>query len=1049
VAIDTEQILRLVNTAGRLVGLQELLRAGGFNPGEQTALKRVLRELVRQGKLVRDGKRFGPIEEAKPKGKPQKSGPAWGGKKPGEVRATFGVKEKAAPPLKTPLKKRAPVPVEIEEEETPAPKKGPPRTRSTAPNTVVGIIHHHRDGFAFVKPIVGQVSEDLFIPPDEARKALDNDQVVVEVLPGRDGRTMGRVVSVQSRTRQQVIGTYFENARQAWVEPRERELGNIRVPKTQLARPGDVVKVRLGVGDSMFAGPAQLTGEVSGSMGSDADHSVEVLSVAFSKGFSDEFPPEVMDEADAISIEVSEAQARGEKRRDLRTMPLITIDGEDARDFDDAVYCEEHPRGFRLVVAIADVSHYVQEGTALDAEALRRATSVYLPSRVLPMLPERLSNGICSLKPDVDRLCMVADMVIDKTGITLESEVYPGVMRSAARCTYTEVHDVLAGNDVPGRTELKPMFDRLYTLSKTLTAMRLARGAIDFDLPEQKVELGEDGLPVRLVRRERWESHRLVEECMLAANEAVARFFREQNLPTVNRYHGDPDEERLDMFLTLLGAYGIEVPHGEFTSKSLNEVLKQLEGHPEQRALNQLALRSMMQAVYSSKNTGHYGLGAEDYLHFTSPIRRYPDLLVHRLLKELWKRGKKRLSDDQLEAEEERLEALSVQCSERERAAMQVEREVNQLYSCLLLKDRIGEEHDATVAGLSDNGFYVQLDELFVEGFVKGETVYPDFEFDQSTYRMTFGNGLVVKVGAKCRVMILSVNMDRKQIDFQVQELAGEEIDAHEAAERPQRGSRYGGAPKRGGGRQEQSRGGGRFGGEKKKSFGGGRGDRPYRSQDKGGRFGPPAERGGERGDGQYNQKPSFSGKPVRGGFAGKSDRLAGGAKSDRFGGAKSDRFGGAKSDRFGGAKSDRFGGAKSDRFGGAKSDRFGGKSEGFGSSAGTPKSSRYSGARNDDAATTSRFGKMEPRATAPDRPSRRLEASKPSRFSGGERPSRFGRGEQDRRREPPPPQPWEKKKDEAEPEERTPTRTPGGFDARAVLDRLWRERGGGGGRKR
>jgi ribonuclease R len=256
-------------------------------------------------------------------------------------------------------------------------------------------------------------------------------------------------------------------------------------------------------------------------------------------------------------------------------------------------------------VAIADVSHYVREGTELDTEAVRRATSVYLPSRVLPMLPERLSNGICSLKPDVDRLCMVADMVIDRTGMTLESEVYPGVMRSAARCTYTEVHDVLNGQKVPGRTELKPHFDRLMTLAKTLTAMRLARGAIDFDLPEQKVELGEDGLPTRLVRRERWESHRLVEECMLAANEAVARFFREQNLPTVNRYHGDPDEERLDMFLTLLGAYGINVPSGDFTSKSLNDLLKQLEGHPEQRALIQLALRSMMQAVYSSKNTGH------------------------------------------------------------------------------------------------------------------------------------------------------------------------------------------------------------------------------------------------------------------------------------------------------------------------------------------------------------------------------------------------------------------------------------------------------------
>ncbi len=645
--------------------------------------------------------------------------------------------------------------------------------RAPGGKRVEGIIHHHRDGFAFVKPIVGEVSEDLFIPPDEARKALDNDQVLIEVGPGRGGRTMGRVVEVTSRTRQQIIGTYHEDGRKAWVEPREQELGRVRVPMTQLARSGDVVKVRLGVGDSMFQSAQALTGEVAGSLGAEADHSIEVLSVAFSKGFHDEFPPEVMDEADRVPLEVSEKEARGEGRRDLRRLPLITIDGEDARDFDDAVYAEAHRDGTRLVVAIADVSHYVREGTGLDAEALRRATSVYLPGRVLPMLPERLSNGICSLRPEVDRLCMVADMVIDRQGETLSTEVYPGVMRSAARCTYTEVHEVLAGKAVPGRVEFKAQFARLLSLSKTLHTMRVARGAVDFDLPEQRVELGDDGLPVRLVRRERWESHRLIEECMLAANEAVARFFRERELPTVNRFHGPPDEVRLETFVTLLGAYGIQVPKGELTSKVLNQVLKKLDGHPEQRALNQLALRSMAQAVYSSREAGHYGLGAEDYLHFTSPIRRYPDLLVHRELKALWSRRQKRLSSGQQEAEEERLEAKAVQSSERERAAMQVEREVNQLYACLLLKDRVGEEHDGTVSSLTDHGFFVQLDELLVEGFVKGESVSPDFDFDQSTYRMRFGGGLTVKVGMPCRVRILSVNLARKQIDYQAVAIEG------------------------------------------------------------------------------------------------------------------------------------------------------------------------------------------------------------------------------------------------------------------------------------
>ncbi|MDP3157886.1 MAG: ribonuclease R [Archangium sp.] len=993
-----------MSTAGRPVGIQELLRAGGFNPGEQTAVKRVLRDLVKAGALTRDGKRFVPADE-KPKAK---SGPAWGGKPPAIVRATHGVKPKARkfepePPPKQPQ------------------KKGPPPTRSTrGGKTVIGIIHHHRDGFAFVKPIVGQDSEDLFIPPDETRKTLDNDQVVVEIVPGQGGRTAGRVIEVTSRTRQLVVGTYEENARQAWVEPREKELGNIRVPKTQLARPGDVVKVRLGVGTALFQGSNELTGEVAGSLGSADDHSIEVLSVAFSKGFHDEFPPEVMDEADAIPLEVSETEARTEHRRDLRKLPLITIDGEDARDFDDAVYCESHARGTRLVVAIADVSHYVQQDTALDAEALRRATSVYLPSRVLPMLPERLSNGICSLKPDVDRLCMVADMVIDPSGVTLETEVYPGVMRSAARCTYTEVHDVLAGEKVPGRTELKPQFDRLYKLSTTLTAMRLARGAIDFDLPEQKVELKEDGLPDKLVRRERWESHRLVEECMLAANEAVARFFREKELPTVNRYHGDPDEERQDMFLKLLGAYGITPPPGDFTSKSMNEVLKQLEGHPEQRALNQLALRSMMQAVYSSKNTGHYGLGAEDYLHFTSPIRRYPDLLVHRLLKELWGRGKKRPSDEQLEEESERLEALSVQCSERERAAMQVEREVNQLYSCLLLKDRVGEEHPGVVCGLSENGFFVQLDELWVEGFVRGESVFPDFEFDQSTYRINFGNGLVVKVGLPCKVQIASVNMERKQIDYAVVELEGAEVEVQEfdSSRPPARGkSSRGGERERGGGRAAKG-GGGRFGAK-------------------------------------ASQSRAGAMKAV-------SDRFAGPKPKSRFGAQKpSSRFGGEER----GAPKSRFGGE--DR-GTPKAGRFGAKPQGAAKS-----SSRFgdSGAdrkyRSQDRG--GRFGKSEVPASA--RPTHPNPGRGGSRTPGSEtadsgstrrfdrapaedtRPSRRfgeksgGRMEQ-RRRESPPPQAWEKKKPAAESSEEE-LKPKGGFDVRATLDRLWKERGGGGGKKR
>ncbi len=771
--VDVERLYALVSSAGRPVGLKELARAGAMSPGAQQALKRALRALVKEGRLAQVGKRFlVPEREYSKRSGPAWSGPPKRGRAPSSARPSRS--DRSEGPARAPFAPQAP--------------RGPgapsPRHKADAKRGTIidGVIHHHRDGFAFVKPLVGKAA-DIFVPVDQARRALDHDRVKIEVVPGRDGRTMGRVVEIVQRTRQQVIGEYQEERGVAFVLPRESELGPIAVPATQLARPGDLVKVRLGVGDSVLSGRGGLHGEVAGSLGAQSDHSVEVLSVAYAKGFHDEFPPDVMDEADEIHLEVSDDEARGAGRRDLRSLPLVTIDGEDARDFDDAIFVEDRPEGWRLVVAIADVSHYVREGTALDAEALRRATSVYLPGRVLPMLPERLSNGICSLKPDVDRLCMVADMVIDRGGVTTNSQVYPGVMRSAARCTYTEVHQVLAGELVPGRTELAPLFRRAHALAQCLTTMRLKRGAIDFDLPETRVELGEDGLPARLVRRERWESHRLVEECMLAANEAVARFCQAQGLPTVNRFHGEPDPDKLAVFTSLLGAYGVPVKAGPLSSAELNQVLAKLVGHAEQRALHQLALRSMMQAIYSVQERGHYGLGASDYLHFTSPIRRYPDLLVHRLLKRFWaqgaqpaasaagRRGKHHRKDARAV---EALEAMAQQSSERERAAMQVEREVNALYSCLLMKDRVGEEFPATVAGLSEAGFYVELEDLFVEGLVRGESVFPRFAFDMAKHRLTFGDGRVVKVGQKVRVLLEHVNLKRKQLDFVAVSFDGE-----------------------------------------------------------------------------------------------------------------------------------------------------------------------------------------------------------------------------------------------------------------------------------
>ncbi|XXF75124.1 ribonuclease R [Myxococcaceae bacterium GXIMD 01537] len=760
-----EHLKHLLAQARRPLGVHELLKLAGLHPGQQTQLKRTLRDLVRGGQILKEGKRFrlsqpppaareerfarGPSRHDKHKGPP-----ARGGGFQREKRFERGGRFQQ-------------------------------RGRGALIATLEGVLHVHRDGFGFVHPLSGE-GENIFLPPHEASRALDNDRVRVEVSQDRTGRTEGRILEVLDRRRELVVGTYTEQGRHAAVYPNDSSLpGPVRVPRTQMARDGDLVKVRLGVGARMLGPGDALYGEVAGSLGRPGDPSAEVLSVAYAQGFSDEFPPEVMDEADRVGLEVTEEEARGEGRRDLRSLPLVTIDGEDARDFDDAVYVEPRGGGWRLVVAIADVTHYVREHQPLDGEAFRRATSVYLPDRVLPMLPERLSNGICSLRPDEDRLCMVADMVFDASGQRRSSEMYPAVMRSVARCTYNEVQDVLDGKDVPHRNAFRSHFENLLALSRTLTRMRKARGAIDFDLPEHKVVMGEDGLPARMDKRERKDSHRLIEECMLAANEAVARFFQDEGLPTVYRFHGEPDEEKLAAFATLAEAFGFKFHFEDgISSKELNAFISQLEGHSEQRALNQLLLRSMMQAVYSASQVGHYGLAAEHYLHFTSPIRRYPDLLVHRLLKAHWARKGRKPAPQVLEREEDELEEMAAQCSERERAAMQVEREVVSFYACLLMKDRVGQEFDATVSSVTDFGFFVELDIEHVEGLIKTEALGFGGKFDKALLAIVYPDGRRVRVGQKLRARLVSVNTQRRQMDFEAVSFEGQAVRAPERLER-------------------------------------------------------------------------------------------------------------------------------------------------------------------------------------------------------------------------------------------------------------------------
>jgi ribonuclease R len=611
--------------------------------------------------------------------------------------------------------------------------------------------------------------DDVFVPPDEAAKALDGDLVRIGVVPVRGGRTAGRIVEVVERRRRLLVGTYHARGRHSFVVPSDAELeAYVPVPETSAAQDGDVVKVALEPG----TGP--LAGAVVEAIGRPGEPRVEVLKVAYAKGFADVFPEPVQAESRGVPDHVRSEDRRG--RRDLTQLPLVTIDGEDARDFDDAVYVERvEGRGtgkgkgkgkglYRLVVAIADVAHYVRPGTALDDEASRRATSVYFPNQVLPMLPERLSNGICSLNPEVERLCMVADLVVDSKGETRSADVYEAVMRSAARCTYTEVAAVLAGEKVPHRDRLRPAFELMAELQEKLTAMRRRRGAIDFDLPEAKIVLGKEGEVASIEKRPRNRAHRVVEEFMLAANEAVARWFGARDLPTMYRVHGLPDEEKLAAFLDLARTHGFEVPEPLADPRALNALLERFKGHAQQRALNQLLLRAMMQAVYATENIGHYGLAAEHYLHFTSPIRRYPDLVVHRLLKEEWAR---RHGEAVRPTALPRLEEMAILSSERERAAMEAEREIAAFYAALFMKDKVGERFRGVVSAVVDFGLFVELQRWFVEGLVRVEDLGGEFGLDPVLHALVdAASGRAFRVGDELEVEVVSASPARRRIEL-------------------------------------------------------------------------------------------------------------------------------------------------------------------------------------------------------------------------------------------------------------------------------------------
>ncbi len=776
----------LTHFAGQPAGLKELLHQAGLHAGEQTEVKRVLRDLVAEGLASRDGKRWTLVGAVPP---PQR---AAGG--PPQARSAEGQSQARS-------------------------AEGQSQARSgrlSGGRGIVGTLTRHRDGFGFVARL-DRDGEDVFLPPGEATRAFDGDLVRVEIVPGRNGRSAGKLLEVVERRRRFLIGAYQGRGSFSFVVPIDPSLGGtVPVGESGLARDGDVVKVAL------TPGTGALAGEVVEVIGRPGEPRVEVLSVAYAKGFADVFPEGVAAEASQVPDRVRPDDKLG--RRDLTNLPLVTIDGEDARDFDDAVYVERLPyaRGggaWRLVVAIADVAHYVRAGSALDAEALRRGTSVYFPMQVLPMLPERLSNGICSLNPDVERLCMVADMVIDARGEPKGVEVYEAVMRSAARCTYTEVARVLDGEVLADRERFRPQFELMGELQDQLTAMRRRRGSIDFDLPEAKVVLDAEGKVLGLEKRPRNRAHRIVEEFMLAANEAVARWFADRELPTIYRVHGVPDEEKLQIFLDLAATHGFEVPKAPVDPRKLDGLLTSLKGHRQQRALNQLLLRAMMQAVYSAENVGHFGLAAQHYLHFTSPIRRYPDLMVHRLLKEEWARREGR---PVARPAARTLDEVAARASERERAAMEGEREIMSYYAALFMLDKVGQRFPGTVAAVAEPGLFIELTPFFVEGMVKAEDLPGDFELDLVHHAMVDrASGRAFRVGDAVEVDVVNVSPQRRRVELKLTSALPAPEPGLRGPARQDRGGRGGrvevrgpgragraGSPRRGGGTPPPGKGG-------------------------------------------------------------------------------------------------------------------------------------------------------------------------------------------------------------------------------------------------
>ncbi len=632
---------------------------------------------------------------------------------------------------------------------------------------IAGRISAHPDGFGFLIPDEGDT--DLYLSPREMRSVLHGDRVLAAVV-GIDnrGRKEGAVREILERAHTRVVGRYLEESGIARVVPDDPRVNqDVLVPlgATGGARPGQVVVVEITQQPGERQPPVGRVIEILGKSGAPG-MATEIAIRNFDLPW--EWPDGVETEAAAFGSSVSEAMAAG--RRDLRDLPLVTIDGPDARDFDDAVFAQRRTNGWRLVVAIADVSAYVKPGSLLDQEALKRATSVYFPQRVIPMLPEALSNGLCSLKPDEERLCLVCDMSINEAGTVTRSRFDAAVMRSQARLTYTQVWEWLVSGKPeirPGAQDASASLKDLYGLYKALRRARTQRGAIDFESTEVEFRFDERGAVEDIVPYEHNDAHMLIEECMIAANVEAANFLLRHKIAAPFRAHEPPPPSKLEPLEQFLRGLGVRVPwRGRPEPRHFEQIVQQVKGRDEQHLVLAVLLRAQSLASYQAVNTGHFGLALQAYAHFTSPIRRYPDLLVHRAVHHvLTHRG---AQDYPLEREQ--MERLSEQCSHRSRRAEEAERDVTERLKTIFMERHVGDEFKGQVTGVTSFGLFVELARNHVSGLVHITSLPNDYyHFDPVVRRLTGDRtGKVYQLAQKVTVRVLAVNIEDRKIDFEL-----------------------------------------------------------------------------------------------------------------------------------------------------------------------------------------------------------------------------------------------------------------------------------------